>query len=773
MKLNRRQFIRRSVLAGAGCSLLPRLGWAFSQSPLGIKKFITPLTGLGPTGIPVLTPDTKKYPGTDYYEIIARQFQQTIYSDGALTLAPKFWGYSDRRIIGYNSRYLGGVIVAQTGRPVKIKAYNGLPPSHILPVDFTTVDPLMAAEVGGRHDRMAIHIHGGCVQWQHDGGPFHWYSNPKNPGGFTHGSGFINGPITGADVGWAMYEYPNPALLQSARFVWYHDHAYSITRLNAYAGVASGYLLTDAAEAALIGAGILPNPLGGLYTYGIPLILQDKGFFDPAKDPQYPITSAKKGDLWYPWKYESPGTGQSLPAMLLNPDGTYPCGPLNGNGRWDWSGPTPPPPVSLVAEAFFDTILVNGAPYPTITLPPKRFRFRLLNAAQARFFNLQMYVADSNKVAYPDGIRLAASPTEVDPNGNPLLIPTNADGPAFIQVASEGGWLPAPVLFNKGGLNVNSNNPCRYLAAADPLDPTNGNVIGYNLLLAPAERADLIIDFRGFEGKELILYNDAPAPFPGGDIRNDYYPGAPDLTCIGGAPKPVAGQGPDTRVMMKFVIQNTGADPAEPSFAKTVADLATALPITFQSDQPPTNIVPGSVQLKTLNEGFDAYGRLVQKLGAVAPTDYLATPTEVVKAGEVQQWQIFNFTGDTHPMHFHLVNVTLRSREQWAWTTQVDPVTGLSFPVPMLDGSGNPYALPGTARPADANEAGWKETVRMNPGEVITVDMKFDLPAGQPAAPFSQRLQSSYGLQGWEYVWHCHILEHEEHDMMHALVVTP
>jgi spore coat protein A len=57
----------------------------------------------------------------------------------------------------------------------------------------------------------------------------------------------------------------------------------------------------------------------------------------------------------------------------------------------------------------------------------------------------------------------------------------------------------------------------------------------------------------------------------------------------------------------------------------------------------------------------------------------------------------------------------------------------------------------------------------MNPGEVITVDMKFDLPKG--TAPFSPRLQASYGINGFEYVWHCHILEHEEHDMMHALVV--
>jgi len=59
--------------------------------------------------------------------------------------------------------------------------------------------------------------------------------------------------------------------------------------------------------------------------------------------------------------------------------------------------------------------------------------------------------------------------------------------------------------------------------------------------------------------------------------------------------------------------------------------------------------------------------------------------------------------------------------------------------------------------------------VRVNPGEVITVDMKFDMPSGAPPSP---RLLASYGITGAEYVWHCHILEHEEHDMMHTLVVT-
>jgi spore coat protein A len=131
----------------------------------------------------------------------------------------------------------------------------------------------------------------------------------------------------------------------------------------------------------------------------------------------------------------------------------------------------------------------------------------------------------------------------------------------------------------------------------------------------------------------------------------------------------------------------------------------------------------------------------------------------VAQKGEIQRWMIFNLTGDTHPMHFHLVNVVVRKREAWKF----NPATG--DPIQPLQ------AIPGTARQADPNEQGWKETVRMNPGEVVTVDMKFDLPKGTQPPP-SQRLLTNYGIRGAEYVWHCHILEHEEHDMMRPLVVT-
>ena len=169
---------------------------------------------------------------------------------------------------------------------------------------------------------------------------------------------------------------------------------------------------------------------------------------------------------------------------------------------------------------------------------------------------------------------------------------------------------------------------------------------------------------------------------------------------------------------------------------------------------------PVSVRYLTLNEGFDQYGRLIQYLGtdastglggSVAGIEYTAASTEIVSAGAYEVWEILNLTGDTHPIHFHLVNVQVLSRQ--------------SFDAVNYAG-GQPIPYTGPILAPDANEFGWKETVRMNPGQVTRVFMKFDLPSVPFTVPASPR------TGGNEYVWHCHILEHEEHDMMRPLVVV-
>jgi spore coat protein A len=162
----------------------------------------------------------------------------------------------------------------------------------------------------------------------------------------------------------------------------------------------------------------------------------------------------------------------------------------------------------------------------------------------------------------------------------------------------------------------------------------------------------------------------------------------------------------------------------------------------------------------TLNETFDEHGRLIQLLGTnVKPIGaegygraYTDEVTEVAKAGSIEVWRIANLTMDSHPMHFHLVNVQVVSRQAF------DTYEG-----------GQPH-FTAAARAAEPTELGWKETVKCHPGEVTTVIMKFDL----PKTPFTVPTSPRKGMEGgYEYVWHCHILEHEEHDMMRPLLVTP
>ena len=601
------------------------------------------------------------------------------------------------------------MIIAHRKTPVWLQVTNRLPAFHLLPVDTTLVDPM----TGARQDRIAVHLHGGFVFWDSDGGPFAWYSNPAN-GGFVEGPSFINGPTTGPGTGTAIYKYPND---QSARFIWYHDHAFGLTRTNVYAGLASAYLSTDDVEDQLLKEGVLPDPnLGGVtdgrYRLGIPLILQDKtfwqgpggddpGYGNPGVVPQPP----KQGSLWYPWEYEGfedpPGDQApsmafaDLPGTLTARWGAFPNGPF-------------PQPASTVAEFFADTIVVNGAAYPTLQVEPRRYRFRFINASNARFYNLQLYVKDGSA----DGITLIPDPNgEIDPNGNPTLLPdpsTNPPGPAFIQIGNECGFLPAPAVFSvdnptpggatSGVTNQNSNLVMGYKTSSDevstqlradagrekvinghllrigalPGDPTINNANRYNLLMAPAERSDVIIDFRGFQGQKLILYNDAPGPFPGGDIPNDYFSSgqAVDLTTIGGAPPTEPGFGPDTRLVMEFDVgTHSSLVGKEPNFAETVTILTEKLAQAFKQSQPDPNALsptPENTHIKSLLEDNDDFGRLRQTISdeSATPITLLQTPlTDVATENQVQRWQIYNLTGDTHPMHFHLVNVAVRSRQ--------------------------------------------------------------------------------------------------------------
>ena len=220
--------------------------------------------------------------------------------------------------------------------------------------------------------------------------------------------------------GTATFYWPNGA---SGRLMFYHDHAYGITRLDVYAGEAAGYLLVDPIEQAL-------NPAGGQ----LPLIIQDKTFVNignfpvgflgvpPLKtavaDPLWaanPKWGQLRGSLWFPHVY--------MPNQ--NPNDISGANPM---GRWDygpWFWPVFPVIQSLaqtsaVPEAFMDTPLVNGTAYPYVNMDPTTYRFRILNACNDRYLNLQFYVAEPLSISVINGgSGYSATPTVTvtDPTG--------------------------------------------------------------------------------------------------------------------------------------------------------------------------------------------------------------------------------------------------------------------------------------------------------------------------------------------------------------------
>jgi spore coat protein A len=794
--MSKGRFLRKTMIGGIALALLAISfggdAYAFNQSPQ-IPLFETTLRGVGPTQIPVAAPGPLPAPvtGVTHYQIVISQFMDQILPAGFNQTT--LWGYQPANPLGGGiqpQKHLGGVIVGKgkdpqdptdKNVPIQITFQNALYTNkHIIPVDTTIPGANQAP------NRTAVHLHGGLIPWISDGGPFDWFDPYGN-----HGMSFLNNGVLNPThlPGIAEYYYP---LNQSARFMWYHDHAVGITRLNAYAGIASAMLIRDNFEASLVAHNGLPpyietSVLGGTTVQELPLVFQDKIFVGPGTkkhDPDWytelnlQAVTKKDGSLWYAHEYDTT--------------------------RWDKAPNTPDTPnPSSIPEFFGDTMLVNGTTFPETTVQARRYRLRMLNACNARFLNLQLYIDDGS----PDGITL-------DANG----VPTNkkfkndATGDAsWLQIGTEGGFLSEPV-------KVPSSIPflikdVAFNAGGPSLDPGK---VKKSLIVAPAERPDLIVDFGSVPvGKKVVLYNDAPAPFPAGDDRNDYFPGWNVGSGINGSGNPVngitkPGFGPNTRVLMRFKVAAATA-PLDPNLDFTGVQFSnhidpTLLPRWGYIDRNKTLNYPR--RTLTLNEYHDEYGRLIQILGnhdhaninSIYGTPYFGTaqyadyppngtPASVgsteenVKAGTTEIWEVYNTTGDVHPMHFHLVNVQLINREVF------DPTMGLPY-----SGSLSGVVIP----PAD-NEVGWKETVPMYPGTVTRVIMNFDvskaaivdknltpitvkpnlvqkalgqLPIDKGMPPFSPRLQAM-GINGYEYVWHCHILEHEEHDMMHTLAVRP
>jgi FtsP/CotA-like multicopper oxidase with cupredoxin domain len=397
----------------------------------GIRKFVDSLPGLGPANannlgqyLPVAVPDTTTYPGSDYYIIELRQYTEKMHSDLPLTTLRGYVQVNSAGVAIAPIHYLGPIIVATRDRPVRIKFTNKLPTGSggnlFIPVD-TTYMGAGAGPNGGVYtqNRAGVHLHGGNTIWISDGTPHQWTTPAGESTNYPNGVSVKYVPDMDGGTepqGTLTFFYSNQ---QSARLMFYHDHAYGITRLNVYAGEAAGYVLTDQVEQDFINgtnlSGANPTSLRVLPDIGIPLVIQDKTFVDattiPAQDPTWnwgttPPTP-HTGDLWYPHVYMPNQNPYDM-------TGANPCGRWD-YGPWFWppwtvqfgtlpnpyynpsSAPWEPPVIpgtpnpSGTPESFMDTPLVNGTAYPYINVQPRLYRFRVLNACNDRFVNLQIY----------------------------------------------------------------------------------------------------------------------------------------------------------------------------------------------------------------------------------------------------------------------------------------------------------------------------------------------------------------------------------------------
>jgi spore coat protein A len=414
---------------------------------------------------------------------------------------------------------------------------------------------------------------------------------------------FTAGGETGPHYITNTYTYYNE---QRASMVWYHDHALGNTRTNVYAGLAGIYFIRDNQDTGEPG-----NALGlPARPYEIPLVLQDKTF-------------NADGSMFYPTE-----------------------GVTAYHPEW-------------VPEFFGDVAVVNAKIWPFVDVEPRRYRLRIVNGSQSRFYNLQ-FVNENSGRALP-----------------------------FTQIGADGGLLRSPVSMTA-------------------------------LLIAPGERADLIIDFDGQRNRSFIVTNNARAPYP-----------------MGG------------RATLSQLLKIRVSQPLQgPDDTTPAADLQ--LP-PLQALPPPS-----ATRVQHLSETLDPItGAPIHLNVEDAPyldeDTHLPDVTTKPAAGAVEDWLLVNTTADTHPIHLHLVTFEVIERRP--------------FDVAAYDPATQAITYTGPPVPAAPNENGRKDTVQANPGEVTRIRARFELPD-------EGTIQLPPGVTNPQYVWHCHILEHEENDMMRAFEVV-
>jgi FtsP/CotA-like multicopper oxidase with cupredoxin domain len=361
---------------------------------------------------------------------------------------------------------------------------------------------------------------------------------------------------------------------------------------------------------------------------------------------------------------------------------------------------------TALAEFFGDHMVVNGKIWPKEDVQPRNYRLRLLNGTDSRFLVIQFRPV-------PAGA-------------------TTLDG--------AGDAIPFYVIGSDQGLASSATQVTR-------------------LVLEPGARYDVVFDFKGLQGQRIIMENiGGDEPF-GGDI-----PGPQVFS--------------ETDRVMAFDVVAALDQPDAFNPANIGVYSGNANPVT-------------RVRKVALFEGKDEYGRLQPLLGTAEPaTDHLGNPinwpatpeyaaaglvgqmqgaipwhsptTENPAMGETEIWEIYNATGDAHPVHLHLVNFQVGTGDEATYgpTRQAFEANVVNQAVVQHNGaSGNGFRLENIQLGAAADVSSFDGYVENAPKDMVTA-----LP-GQVT-----RIKATFDRPG-RYVWHCHILSHEDHEMMRVLHV--
>ncbi|KAL6007447.1 Leucine permease transcriptional regulator [Asimina triloba] len=394
------------------------------------------------------------------------------------------------------------------------------------------------------------------------------------------------------------YNYRN---IQQPGNLWYHDHAMGLTRVNLLAGLIGSYVIRQ------------PDIEGPL---GLP------------SGPEF-----DRNLVVFDRSFRTDGS------IYMNATGNNP----SIHPQWQ-------------PEYFGDAVIVNGKAWPRMKIGRRKYRFRILNASNARFFRFYL-----------------------------------SNGMPFIHVASDSAYTARPVTVRK-------------------------------LLVAPSEIVDVIIDFATSASDEVILANDARYPFPSGDPANE----------LNGK-------------VMKFIIDR-----------RPVVDGSRVPRRLMEYPAPDVNraIETRYIAMYEYTTATDEPTHLYLNGKA-----YEDPATETPKVGSTEVWYVINLTDDNHPLHIHLgLFVALEQRELVEVDELKDCMMKMNDPIKchVMD-----HAR-GKKVPVPAHERGWKNVYKMSPGFLTKILVRFSLLQPNTAYPFNASTDPGY-------VYHCHILDHEDNAMMRPL----